>query len=61
MDIAVIADKSKTILEFVETLCLKPDEKIAALKVAASIIENVITIESTTTMMLNYLKRIHCL
>lgn len=56
MDIIRMVDESKKVLEFVDTLGLKADEKIVVLKVSASVIENIIAAESLSAMMLNYLK-----
>ena len=50
MDIVKTADLSKEVLEFLDKKKMKPHEKIVALKSAAAIIENVLTVEMTIEM-----------
>jgi len=51
MEIKKITNEAGELLDFLETRKLKPDEKIATLKSAAAIIENVLAAESVTHML----------
>ena len=57
MDIKKISDAAGEILEFLKAKDLKADEKIAALRSAASTIESVVAGEVMTQMNLNFLTR----
>jgi len=57
MDIKTISDAAGEILEFLKAKDLKADEKIAALRSAAGIVEHVINTEVATQINLNLLTK----
>ncbi len=56
MDILTISQETHKTLQFLKESGMKPDEKIAVLRSAASIIENVVWVEGMKTSLLNILK-----
>jgi len=56
MDLLVASQEVHKVLQFLKDSDLKPDEKIAVLRSAASVIENVVVAEGMKATMLNIIR-----
>lgn len=57
MNLEKISKETQELIKYLENKNLKPQEKIAALRSTASLIENVLTMESLVVMWANALKK----